>query len=377
MTNELAIGPTANELEVSLFGPGYGEAIAVHFGAGHWMLVDSCEIHDEGEPASLSYLAKIGADVGKCVKLVVATHWHDDHMRGLGAIVDAAESAQVWIPSLFQKNEMQHLLKMYSSRTAMEETQSGLDELNAVFEVLESRKSRNAPFSPVKLASADKILFEENLSSLGDGCNVAIYSLSPSDEAVLQAMLALGKYLPEIREQKKRIAVPSKNRSSVVLWCMIGGHRILLGADLERTASPQSGWSVIVEESQAVDGKADVFKVPHHGSENGHHDAVWNDLLVSNPLALLTPFNKGRVKLPTTEDIARLRKLSPHVYSSARPPVDGYTKWRNPVVREKIKDVAESMKSVQKGSGHIRLRRHIVDENDEWCIELFGDAIQV
>ena len=32
--------PAAGELEVSLFGPGFGEALALHIGAGKWILVD-------------------------------------------------------------------------------------------------------------------------------------------------------------------------------------------------------------------------------------------------------------------------------------------------------------------------------------------------
>lgn len=31
-------GPDDGEIEVSLFGPGYGEAIAIHLGDGSWFL---------------------------------------------------------------------------------------------------------------------------------------------------------------------------------------------------------------------------------------------------------------------------------------------------------------------------------------------------
>lgn len=34
--------PAADEIEFSLFGPGYGEAVAVHLGDGTWLLIDSC-----------------------------------------------------------------------------------------------------------------------------------------------------------------------------------------------------------------------------------------------------------------------------------------------------------------------------------------------
>ena len=38
----LAAPPRTDELEVSLFGPGVGECVIVHLGAGEWMVVDSC-----------------------------------------------------------------------------------------------------------------------------------------------------------------------------------------------------------------------------------------------------------------------------------------------------------------------------------------------
>src|SRR5438067_455186 len=34
--------PDSSELELSVFGPGRGECLVVHLGAGEWMVVDSC-----------------------------------------------------------------------------------------------------------------------------------------------------------------------------------------------------------------------------------------------------------------------------------------------------------------------------------------------
>ena len=44
--------PSAREIEVSLFGPGYGECVLVHLGEGQWMIVDSCvEQGSSSQPA--------------------------------------------------------------------------------------------------------------------------------------------------------------------------------------------------------------------------------------------------------------------------------------------------------------------------------------
>jgi len=42
--------PQPDELEISLFGPGYGESTLVHLGSGNWMIVDSC-LDESGEKA--------------------------------------------------------------------------------------------------------------------------------------------------------------------------------------------------------------------------------------------------------------------------------------------------------------------------------------
>ena len=90
--SELA-GPRPDEIEVSLLGPGYGESVVVHLGDGEWMVVDSCTGSD-GEPAALEYLNGIGVDPGSSVKMIVATHWHDDHTRGMSRIVEECTSAR-------------------------------------------------------------------------------------------------------------------------------------------------------------------------------------------------------------------------------------------------------------------------------------------
>jgi hypothetical protein len=61
--------PAKGELEITLFGPGYGESIALHVGAGAWVLVDSC-IDGAGEPKALQYLTDLGVDPARDVRLI-------------------------------------------------------------------------------------------------------------------------------------------------------------------------------------------------------------------------------------------------------------------------------------------------------------------
>ena len=70
--------PAADELEISFFGPSYGESVVLHVGDGQWLIVDSCLSPSTGEPQALEYLKAIRADFSR-IRAVVATHWDNDH----------------------------------------------------------------------------------------------------------------------------------------------------------------------------------------------------------------------------------------------------------------------------------------------------------
>ena len=363
--------PAVDELEVSLFGPGYGEAIILHLGGGKWVLVDSCIDPITKGPVSLSYLNRLGVDVAGDVSLIVATHWHDDHVRGISTVFQECRSADLAISTALSEQEFLKLISLYSSTPVMRS--SGIDEFVHIFRLLEERKKRGVRFNAPKLALVDRLLFRDHISVGETTIEAKILSLSPSDEAVFQALLAFEKLFPDKLESKKRITSPSSNHASVVLWCAIGDSRILLGADLECTANPRTGWSVIINDSSSFDQKASVFKVPHHGSKNAHYDGVWNRVLIQNPFAILTPYNRGAKRLPSPDDIARITSLTPHAFLTTRPTAR-QTKWHKKIVRDTIRQSTRMMRNAHQGWGHIRLRKSIGSPNKAWKVELFGDA---
>ena len=85
--------PNADQVEVTLLGPGYGECAVIHLGNGHWALIDSCLDSDTGRPAALSYLEGMGVDPATAVRLVLATHCHDDHVGGMGCHLSEVHAA--------------------------------------------------------------------------------------------------------------------------------------------------------------------------------------------------------------------------------------------------------------------------------------------
>ncbi|MCW5790244.1 MAG: MBL fold metallo-hydrolase [Polyangiaceae bacterium] len=272
-----------DDIELHVFGPGYGEGLLLHLGHGDWIVVDSC-VDTAGQPSALKWLRHIGVDPATAVKLVVATHWHDDHVRGLAEVFRACASAQFVCSGAMLSEEL--LTLAYDAEKASMKNSSGVDELRKITDELVRRQQATGARSLGSghvFASSNCRLFQRQGS-----IPCEIWSLSPSS-AELQATMSL--FAEEFSRQgaewhaRRRIIARTPNTTSVVLWISVGQRRILLGADLEvgsvkgGTAMVDAGWSAIVSSSARPQERSSAFKIPHHGSPSAHHDGVWDRML--------------------------------------------------------------------------------------------------
>ena len=237
--------PREDEIEVVLLGPGYGESIVLHLGYGSWVIVDSC-INTEGKPRALEYLDSIGVNAGQEVDLVVATHWHDDHIRGMATLVEVCTRANFSCANTFLNVEILAAIDALEARHLTVEG-SGVREIYHVLKWLHSKIVRP------KFASANRLIHSHG--------KCEIWSLSPSDAAFQSFLQTVGALFPSEGEAKTRIPSISPNDFSVVLWIDIDDVAVLLGSDLER-----NGWIEILNSRERPKEKASAFKVPHHGS---------------------------------------------------------------------------------------------------------------
>jgi hypothetical protein len=135
----------------------------------------------------------------------------------------------------------------------------------------------------------------------------------------------------------------------------VGEVAILLGGDLEETSDDQIGWSAIIDSTERPRKRAIVFKVPHHGSGNAHHEGVWTEMLVAAPYAILTPWNRGR-KLPTPSDVTRITSLTRHAYSTAKAQAVRSRITRPNAVVNQLNEMGARLFYVERNFGAIRLR---------------------
>ena len=356
--------PPSDVVEVSLFGPGYGESIVVHIGDGEWIIVDSCingSGQDYARSAAVAYLSKIGVDIAHNVSCVIATHWHDDHIGGLSEVVDCCESADFCCAMALRKQEFLGLAAVYAESDPSLSVRS-TQEIMEILEILRERGKR------------PKFLLTDTLIRK-TGNNIKIFALSPSNKCITDFLSRLAGKMPKLGMTRTRMGDIKPNDISVVLLIDLGEDAILLGADLEET--PRRGWSAIVNNSQSIQGtKSSVYKVAHHGSKTGEFDDIWEKLLTPAPFAILTPFNRGSKPLPSKEDVKRILGKTPKAYSSARIKSIIPTK-RSHSVEKIIRQYGWKIRKAYPKQGHLRLRRHLYNSKLDWSIELFGNAIHL
>lgn len=361
-------------MEISLFGPGFGECIVAHAGLGDWIIVDSCLAPDGRTPAGLAYLKELGVDVSKSVKRIVATHWHNDHVRGLSQTVTECKSAKFICSQALWSKEFIALTDLWKrQRLGI----SPVTELTAVLDAIGKSQAilkGSVGESPLGFAIANRCLWRRAVvENPKIDSSAELHSLSPSDAAVQQSLQTIAKLFPT----KKVLThpLPSRpNQFSVVLWLRVGGVRVLLGADMEEQHNPSGGWTVIVSSVERPLGQSSLFKIPHHGSVTGECEAVWRTTLAEKPVALLTPFHSGRTKLPTKQDSDRICGRTSDAFITSRFR-DSSSRGKTGGVNRTIHETVRYIRSANDGFGHIRARMKFTKDVADWSVRTFGDAI--
>ena len=215
--NTLTGAPRDDVVEISVFGPGRGESIAVHLGDGRWIIVDSCIQKGTKDIPVLNYLSRIGVEVERQVQLVVATHAHDDHFAGISRIFEACVAADFVCPTALSSAEF------FALTDIEQQEHAGLpiraySEYRRIFDIVESREAKG--FEPVQFASARMHL----LTEIGPGFHREVIALSPSAKAFKRAMRALRKVLPDAAGP---VYIPpiDPNELAIALWIEAGEKR--------------------------------------------------------------------------------------------------------------------------------------------------------
>jgi hypothetical protein len=293
------------------------------------------------------YLTDLGVPFEHAVKLLVVSHWHDDHIQGAADLLSEALEARAVCSAAVLNREF--LTWLAATEGALLRS-SGVDELRRILKLIEARAPRQAAPAPILAKSCVMLL---RAPATGARPEVEVHALSPSDAAMRLAWQDIAQGFPQVGLARRRIVALTPNRVAVVLSVKVGVAHVILGADLENSADAGLGWRAVLSLDTRTGHRAQVFKIPHHGSEDADNADVWRDMLGDEPVGLLTPFAAGRKFLPAPDDLSRYAARTGELYCTAqsggwKPPRRSIDKMIGRVVRQR--------RVVHGPPGHIRVR---------------------
>lgn len=356
------------ELEINLLGTGggYGESVVIHLGNQDWVIIDSCIEPSTGEVLPLAFLRSRNIDLSQ-VKLIICTHWHDDHIGGISDILKSCQNA---IFSYARVNDLVKFLQFVSLdyqklKTTVSNTSTA--EFNRCLEIL--LKSGRIQ----KFAASDKMLY----SDLKEGFECRLYSLSPSDKSTSLFDQEVSTLIDKFGSTHKRIPRQTANDRSVVILINVNDQVIILGADLEVVQDDNLGWLDIINNSSVIklNDKASYFKVPHHGSENGYHDSIWSVLIKDKPIGTLTPWNRN-TKLPQPDMVERYKSLTNELYITSPLIVSNKAKKRDHKTEKTIKEFNNSVRELKFQFGVISSTLKL-DGSSDWITVTQGTSFLI
>lgn len=273
----------ADALQLFVFGPGYGELVAIRAPPNHWLIVDGCAV------GAVPYAPRLLAHYGARPSLVVLTHPHQDHYSGLQQVIDDATvgvSESGWpvfgmvaLPAADARDDRIGDLVAYAAHGGAEQVVSAIVD----------RWERHPP--------SKWTLQPGSARSLGEA---TVTALSPT---VAMRGAAQANF-----EASRRF---DSNDLSCALSVEWQGQRLVLGSDL--VERPGRGWTEGLRVQGLLATHA-VLKVPHHGSVQALHEPVLTRPVgAPEPTWLLSPFS--RQNLPRFDLDGGLDRLLRHVPS--------------------------------------------------------------
>jgi len=200
--------PNPDQLEITLFGPGYGECVLVHLGENRWIVVDSCIDAVSTKPVVLEYFRAIGISPKDAVLLIVVSHWHDDHVRGLSDLVESCPNTPVCISSALTKKEFLSVLIHYD-QISIRADSTGVSEIKKTYEILQRRSAQSIR------AIANRTILSLPHGRTGNSCKIT--ALSPSDRAYDLFLQGIAGMIPKAPQTQRRAPSLSPNQASIAL----------------------------------------------------------------------------------------------------------------------------------------------------------------
>ncbi len=301
----------AARLGIHILGPRYGESIILELPDGTIGVIDS--FASSGTHPVIAFLeATFPALTG--LRFLAITHPHADHCYRVVEILNRFGTDEIWVFHPFPSGQVQNYYTALAKHGRRDRVEAALDlPVGSVAESL--LQLHNWVRRPVRHGTLHFRRFtgEQPFARFCEG-RLRVHYLTPVSQAqfiyaddVEQCARRMFEDGATLRPADE-LSAPDHNLTSSTILIEYGQTRILLMADAE---CPR--WQEWLATEPAMDllRPVDFIKVSHHGSANGCHQPLYQRLAYSTrTLAVVTPFNHGKVSLPSTEGI---RAIRPHV----------------------------------------------------------------
>ncbi|MCB2190321.1 MAG: hypothetical protein KQI62_02075 [Deltaproteobacteria bacterium] len=304
--------PSDEEVEITIIGPGYGESIILNIPGVGVGIIDSCQsrINDTNYVLPLEYLKYLYPDLDK-ISFLLLTHPHKDHYLGLDSILQYYRGNVQRVCWYAGHGTVE--LKKYLARERI----AGYDKLEGFIPVLKAMEKAVAEGATgKKLTELTNVVMPTKVYTKNFGwVDTSILALSPSFDSERKYTEALFNSIAKTGEISVPIRDSALNRISVVLLIHFGQIKIVLGGDLEVELDEKIGWKRIYTCDEIPSINANIFKVSHHGSENGFYEPIWEELTKThNTVGLIAPFDRTIEGLPTVEQIKVYQEVCDTIY---------------------------------------------------------------
>lgn len=268
----------ADDLNVFVIGPGYGESIVIDLPGPGWLVIDGAGRRGEF-PVHELLEAHLQADF---VDAMLLTHPHRDHYLGMRELIDH--------PTLGPR----------------------IRRIGCVKALVEDDRDTRAA-SPIVDTGAARTLLERIVSFWAVDRSRRCIELV-SGPLALQSNRVQARILGPTQVEVDAFLHPAGRRSrlrqhandiSVVLELRYGDGRFLFTGDLS-----QPRWDALLEREPGLN-EHELLKLPHHGSRGAHAHALLRPREHGPRTWVLTPFNRGgQVSRPPTQ--SGMRHLLEH-----------------------------------------------------------------
>lgn len=292
--------------------------------------------------------------------MIVISHFHNDHIQGILETIKCCKNARVYMSSALTQKEFIHYIFEYQG----DEKAKKATEFINLFKFLRETKF------DINYVVADTCLYRNK--------NISIEALSPCSQDIKDSQENFAKHtLKSGSNPDTLFALPAgkPNHYCVVLRVYDSlintAHDILLGADLEIKAG--RGWDSVCKAVCAPKAKnVAIFKIPHHGSETGYHQATWDSIISNQPISILTTFDT--CSLPREDMVEKYKSLSRALYCTANPKIA-----KKCIDNSKVKKVLASLKTSVRSNGAISRFGAVIIKNpfSSPDVYLHGDAVQL